>query len=85
MYEILSKQRLRAARLCRLHANRLRIGNKKIDYLEDQKERRRDKALAAKPFDWHDIVTRSKAMAISSQQKPITFISHLRNNNAQEY
>ena len=84
MFEVLTKQRQRAARLCRLHANRLRIGNKKINYLEDQKERRRELSQPARPFDWQDIVQRSKAMAISSRQKPITFISHLRNNHAQE-
>ena len=84
MFEVLTKQRQRAARLCRLHANRLRIGNKKIDYLDDQKELRRERAQPSKPFDWYDIIQRSKAMAISSRQKPITFISHLRNNNPQE-
>lgn len=37
-----------------------------------------------RPIDWHDIVQRSKAKGISGRQKPITFITHLSNNNATE-
>ena len=63
----MNKQRERAARLCRLQMNRMRLGRVQIDYLADQKELRRERNAPVKPYDWQDIVQRSKMMAISSR------------------
>ena len=78
----MQKQRERAARLCRLQMNKMRLGRDRINYLADQKELRRERNAPVKPYDWKDIVQRSKMMAISSRQKPVTYISHLNTSKA---
>ena len=80
----MNRQRERAARVCRLQMNRLRLGNDKINYLQDQKDLRKERNAPVKPYNWQDILQRSKMMVISSSQKPITYITHLQQNKARE-
>lgn len=74
--EWVRKTRDRAARNCRIQINRVSQQGNKMDYLTPQRETRIQRNAASKPYDWTDIVRRSK-MAKQKTTKSRTFITHL--------
>ena len=63
---------------CRVQINKVtckQIG--KIDYLSQMTERRRERNEPSKPYDWQDILKRSKMKGLMNDDKERTFITHL--------
>ena len=76
--ESMRKQRERAAQNCRIQINKFcRNKGARIDYLTPMIENRKLKNAPLKPYDWEDILQRSKMKAKKMTNKSQTFISHL--------
>lgn len=76
--ELLKKLKERGDRNSRIAINKMaRDKQSHIDYLTPQIEERRIKNAPLKPYDWEDILQRSKMHTRQQTTKHRTFISHL--------
>ena len=63
--------------MCRIQINVARQAGKKIDYLKQQKEDRQVKNAPLKPYNWQEIILRSKMLTQKVNERPRTYLGHL--------
>lgn len=77
MYEILKERyKERQKRMARCKMNQVAYGGIKIDYLTTMREKRQAELMPSKPYDWKDILHKSRMM-VRGGHRSLTYLTHL--------